>query len=75
MSLPIGSTRRSITRPHTLSPPIKVPMSWGMENWDGWEAEIQERLAELTNEQPSPEPVRERRWVRLVRLWFGLPRA
>jgi len=47
----------------------------GMENWDGWEAEIQERLAKLTTEQPSSEPVRERRWVRLVRLWFRLARA
>jgi hypothetical protein len=39
-----------------------------MEGWDGWQAEIQERLAELTDEHSSPEPLRERRWVRLVRL-------
>ncbi len=43
-------------------------MFWDMEGWDGWEAEIQERLAELTDEQSSPEPVRERTWVRLVLL-------
>jgi hypothetical protein len=43
-----------------------------MVNWDGWEAEIQERIAELTNEQASPEPVREGRWMGLVRLWWGL---
>jgi len=34
-----------------------------MEDWDGWEAEVQERLAELTDEQSSPEHARERRWV------------
>lgn len=38
-------------------------MFWGMESWDGWEAEIQERLAELTNELSSPQPVRERWWA------------
>ncbi len=38
-----------------------------MESWDGWEAEIRERLAELTNEQSSPEPVGEGRWVRVAR--------
>jgi hypothetical protein len=61
--------------PPCLEPAHQGADVLGMENWDGWQAEIQERLAELTNEQPSPEPVRERRWVRLVRLWFGLPRA
>ena len=35
----------------------------GMESWDEWETEIQERLAELTNEHSSPAPERERRWV------------
>lgn len=34
----------------------------GMESWDEWETEIQERLAELNNEHSSPEPERERRW-------------
>ena len=34
-----------------------------MESWDEWETEIQERLAELTNGDPSLEPERERRWV------------
>ena len=34
-----------------------------MESWDEWETEVQERLAELTNEHSSPENVRERRWV------------
>jgi hypothetical protein len=34
--------------PYSFSPLIKGPMFWGMEGWDGWEAEIQERLAELT---------------------------
>jgi hypothetical protein len=34
-----------------------------MESWDEWETEIQERLAELTNEHSSPGPERERRWA------------
>lgn len=34
-----------------------------MESWDEWETEIQERLAELTDEHSSPKQVRERRWV------------
>ena len=34
-----------------------------MESWDEWEAEIQERLAELTNEHSSPESAREPWWV------------
>ncbi len=34
-----------------------------MESWDGREAEIQERLAELTSEHSSPKHARERRWV------------
>ena len=34
-----------------------------MESWGEWETEIQERLAELTDERSSPENVRERRWV------------
>jgi hypothetical protein len=34
-----------------------------MESWDEWETEVQERLAELTNEHSSPEPERERGWV------------
>jgi hypothetical protein len=38
-------------------------MFWGMESWDEWEAEIQERLAELTNEHSSPKHVREPMWV------------
>ena len=38
-------------------------MFWGMESWDGWGAEIHERLAELTIELSSPKPVRERRWA------------
>ena len=33
-----------------------------MESWDEWETEIQERLAELNDEDSSPEPERERRW-------------
>jgi hypothetical protein len=46
-----------------------------MESWEGWEAEIQQRLAELTNEHLSPKPVQKRPWVRFVWLWFGLPWA
>jgi hypothetical protein len=38
-------------------------MFWGMDSWDEWEAEIQGRLAELTDEPSSPKQVRERRWV------------
>ena len=38
-------------------------MSGGMESWDEWEAEIQERLAELTDEHGSPKNVQERRWL------------
>ena len=34
-----------------------------MESWDEWEAEIQERLAELTNDHSPPKQVRERGWV------------
>lgn len=45
-------------------------MCSGMDDWDAWEAEIRERLAELS--EPQPDPTRERRWVRLVRLWLGL---
>jgi hypothetical protein len=37
-----------------------------MESWDAWEAEIQERLAELTNEQSTRKPVRKPAWARLV---------
>jgi hypothetical protein len=37
-----------------------------MESWDAWEAEIQERLSELTNEQSSSKPVRKPTWTRLV---------
>jgi hypothetical protein len=32
---------------------IKEPMFWGMKGWDEWEAEIQERFAELTSEDSS----------------------
>jgi hypothetical protein len=46
-----------------------------MVSWDGWEAEIRERIAELTNEQPSPESVPERGWKGLVRLWQGAARG
>jgi len=49
-----------------------------MESWGEWEAEVQERLAELTNEQSSPEHVREPRWVSIgsavVRTTEGVPR-
>jgi len=38
-------------------------MFWGMESWGEWEAEIHERLADLTNEHSSPKHVREPRWV------------
>jgi hypothetical protein len=34
-----------------------------MESWDEWEAEIQERLAELTNEHSSPTHLQGRRWL------------
>ena len=34
-----------------------------MDSWDEWEAEIQERLAELTDEPASPERVQGRRWL------------
>ncbi len=61
--------------PAPLEPAHQGADVLGMEDWDGWQAEIQERLAELTDDRPSPEPVRERRWVRLVRLWFGLRKA
>lgn len=37
-----------------------------MESWDAWEAEIQERLAELTDEQTSRKPVRKPTWAKLV---------
>ena len=37
-----------------------------MESWDAWEAEIQERLAELANEQSSRKPVQKPTWARLV---------
>lgn len=43
----------------------------GMESWDAWESEIRERLAQVTDEQASREPVGGRRWLRLVLLWFG----
>jgi hypothetical protein len=67
---------RVLARPDTLSLAVAVPMFSGMENWDAWEAEIRGRLAELTTEHQPPEPAREHRWVRrLVRRWFGLPRA
>jgi len=50
----------------------------GMESWGEWETEIQERLAELSNEHSSPENVRERRWVSIdsvvVRTTEGLTR-
>ena len=49
-----------------------------MESWGEWETEIQERLAELTDEHASPENVRERRWVSIdsavVRTTEGLTR-
>jgi hypothetical protein len=51
------STRRS-PAPH-LQPAHQRADALGMESWDEWETEIQERLAELT----KPEPERERRWV------------
>jgi len=38
-------------------------MFWGMESWDGWEAEIQERFADLTSEHSSAKHARGRRWV------------
>lgn len=64
MSLSIGSdTDTPFPGPYSFSPVIKEPMLWGMESWDEWEAEIQERLAELTDEHSSPKHVRERRWV------------
>ena len=64
MSLSVGiDTDTPFSRPHTFSPPIKGPMLWGMESWDEWETEIQERLAELTDEHSAPETQRERRWV------------
>jgi hypothetical protein len=37
-----------------------------MESWEAWEAEIQERLAELTDEQTSRDPVRKPTWAKLV---------
>ena len=50
---------------------------WGMESWDEWEAEIQERLAELTDEDASPSHVQERRWLSMgsAGVWAteGLP--
>ena len=49
-----------------------------MESWGEWETEIQERLAELTDEHSSPENVRERRWMSIdsavVRTTEGLAR-
>jgi len=46
-----------------LQPAHQGADALGMESWDEWETEIQERLAELTDEHSSPEPERERRWV------------
>jgi hypothetical protein len=46
-----------------------------MENWDAWESEIQERLAELSDERRSPESGRDRRWWRSILVWFGLGRG
>jgi hypothetical protein len=40
-------------------------MFWSMESWDGWDAGIQERLADLTNEHSSPKHARERKWLPL----------
>jgi hypothetical protein len=37
-----------------------------MESWEAWEAEIQERLAELTDERTSRKPVRKPTWAKLV---------
>jgi hypothetical protein len=63
MSPSIGSdtdTRRSPAQ--YLQPADQGADALGMESWDEWETEIQERLAELNNEHSSPEPERERRW-------------
>ena len=63
MSLSIGSdTDTPFSGPY-LQPAHQGADGLGMESWDEWETEIQERLAELTNEHSSQEPERERRWV------------
>ena len=46
-----------------LQPAHQDADALGMESWDEWETEIQERLAELTNEHSSAAPERERRSV------------
>jgi hypothetical protein len=53
-------TRRSPAQ--HLQPAHQGADALGMESWDEWETEIQERLAELNIEHSSPEPERERRW-------------
>ena len=57
----VTPTRRS-PAPY-LQPTYQRADALGMESWDEWETEIQERLAELTDEHSSPETERERRWV------------
>lgn len=49
-----------------------------MESWDDWEAEIRQRLAELKDEQASPNQVPQSRWPTIgsAVAWTtkGLPR-
>lgn len=53
-----ASLLHSINWPYCFSSLIREPMFWGMESWDQWGAEIQERLAELTSEHSSPKHAR-----------------
>jgi hypothetical protein len=57
----VRPTRRS-PAPY-LQPAHQGADALGMESWGEWETEIQERLAELTNEHSSTEPEQERGWV------------
>ena len=58
----IGTTLTRRSPAQYLQPADQGADALGMESWDEWETEIQERLAELNNEHSSPEPERERRW-------------
>jgi hypothetical protein len=56
----VAPTRGSPAR--YLQPAHQGADALGMESWNEWETEVQERLAELTNEQSSQKPERERKW-------------
>ena len=56
MSPSIGSDTDTPFSAQYLQPADQGADALGMESWDEWETEIQERLAELNNEHSSPEP-------------------